>query len=54
MQKGMRVAFIEGQVIMWPKGKTIDDAIVIGALVENERLVTRRPKLLVTIVFFKG
>ena len=24
--KGMRVAFIDGQVIMWPKGKTIDDA----------------------------
>ena len=21
--KGMRVAFIDGQVIMWPKGKTI-------------------------------
>ena len=28
--KGMRVAFIDGQVIMWPKGKTIDDVIVIG------------------------
>ena len=28
--KGMRVAFIDGQVIMWPRGKTIDDAIVIG------------------------
>ena len=27
--KGMRVAFIDGQVIMWPKGKTIDDAVVI-------------------------
>src|SRR5713226_7731766 len=27
--KGMRVAFIDGQVIMWPKGKTINDAIVI-------------------------
>ena len=26
----MRVAFIDGQVIMWQKGKTIDDAIVIG------------------------
>ena len=32
--KGMRVAFTDGQVIMWPKGKTIDDAIVIG---EQER-----------------
>ena len=28
--KGMRVAFVDGQVIMWPKGKRIDDAIVIG------------------------
>ena len=28
--KGMSVAFIDGQVIMWPRGKTIDDAIVIG------------------------
>ena len=28
--KGMRVTFIDGQVIMWPRGKTIDDAIVIG------------------------
>ena len=26
----MRVAFIDGQFIMWPKGKTIDDAVVIG------------------------
>ena len=28
--KGMRVAFVDGQVVMWPRGKTIDDAIVIG------------------------
>ena len=28
--KGMMVAFIDGQVIMLPKGKTINDAIVIG------------------------
>ena len=28
--KGMRVAFIDGQVIVWPKGKTINDAVVIG------------------------
>ena len=27
--KGMRVAFIDGQVLMWPKGKTIDDVVVI-------------------------
>ena len=28
--KGMRVVFVDGQVLMWPKGKTIDDAVVIG------------------------
>ena len=28
--KGMQVAFIYGQAIMWPKGKTINDAVVIG------------------------
>ena len=28
--KGMRVAFVDGQVLMWPKGKTIDDAVVNG------------------------
>ena len=28
--KGMRVAFIDGQVIMCPKGKTINDEVVIG------------------------
>ena len=28
--KGMRVAFIDGQVIMWPKEKTIDGVVVIG------------------------
>ena len=28
--KVTRVAFIDVQVLMWPKGKTIDDAVVIG------------------------
>ena len=28
--KGRRFSFIDGQVLMWPKGKTIDDAVVIG------------------------
>lgn len=28
-KKGFRVAFLDGRVLMWPKGKTIDDAIVI-------------------------
>ena len=29
-KKGFRVAFIDGKVLMWTKGKTIDDAIDIG------------------------
>ena len=28
--KGYRVAFINGQVLMCPKGKSIGDAIIIG------------------------
>ena len=28
--KGIMVAFLDGQVIMWPKGKTINEAVVIG------------------------
>ena len=28
--KRYEVAFVDGQVLMWSKGKTIDDAIVIG------------------------
>ena len=26
----MRVSFVDGQVLMWPRGNTINDAIVIG------------------------
>jgi hypothetical protein len=29
-KKGFRVAFIDGQVLMWPRGKTLDDVVVIG------------------------
>ena len=29
-KKGFRVAFINGQVLMWPKGKNIEDEIIIG------------------------
>ena len=29
-EKGNRVAFVEGQVLMWPRGKTFDDVVVIG------------------------
>ena len=28
-EKGFRVPFVDGQVLMWPKGKTVDDAVVI-------------------------
>ena len=28
--KGFCVAFVDGQVLMWPRGKTIDDATIIG------------------------
>ena len=28
--KGIRVAFINVQVLMWPKGKTVNDATIIG------------------------
>ena len=28
--KGIRVSFIDGQVLMWKKGKTIDNVVVIG------------------------
>ena len=27
--KGFRVSFVDGEVLMWTKGKTIDDSIVI-------------------------
>ena len=29
-KKGYRVAFIDGLVLMWPKVKSIEDAIIIG------------------------
>ena len=29
-KKGYRVAFIDGQVLMWPKGKSIEDVVVIS------------------------
>jgi hypothetical protein len=29
-KKGFMVAFIDGEVLMWPKGKTIEEAVVIG------------------------
>jgi hypothetical protein len=30
-KKGYRVAFIDGEVLMWAKGETINEAIVIGS-----------------------
>jgi hypothetical protein len=29
-EKGFRVVFIDGEVLMWPRGKSIDDVVVIG------------------------
>ena len=29
-KKGFRVAFVDGEVLMWPKGKKIADSTVIG------------------------
>ena len=29
-KKGFKVAFVDNQVLMWPRGKAIDDAIMIG------------------------
>ena len=29
-KKGFRVAFVDGQVLMWPRGMTINDVVVIG------------------------
>ena len=29
-KKGFRVSFVDGEFIMWKKGKIIDDATVIG------------------------
>ena len=29
-KKWFRVAFVDGEVLMWTKGKTIDDVVVIG------------------------
>ena len=29
-EKGMRVTFVDGQVLMWPKGMLINDATMIG------------------------
>jgi hypothetical protein len=29
-KKGFEVAFVDGQVLMWMRGKTFNDAVVIG------------------------
>jgi hypothetical protein len=29
-KKGLRVSFIDGEVLMWPREKSIDDYVVIG------------------------
>ena len=29
-ERGFRVAFVDGQVLVWPKRKNLSDAVVIG------------------------
>jgi hypothetical protein len=29
-EKGYRVAFFDGKVLMWPRGNNFDDVVVIG------------------------
>ena len=29
-KKGSRISFIDGEVIMWPRGKSLEDASIIG------------------------
>jgi hypothetical protein len=29
-KKSFRISFVDGEVLMWPKGKSFNDAIVIG------------------------
>jgi hypothetical protein len=29
-KKGFRVSFIDGEVLMWPKGKTMEEEVFIG------------------------
>ena len=41
-EKGMRVAFIDAQVIMWPKGKTIDDVVVIRGNLRSKMDLLRK------------
>ena len=42
--KGMIVAFFDGQVLMWHRGKTIDDATMIGEEEEGLYKLKGQPK----------
>ena len=46
--KGIRVAFVNGQDLMWPRGKTIEDATMIGE--EDEGLYKLKGKPEQTLV----
>jgi hypothetical protein len=39
-KKGYKVAFVDGKVLMWPRGRTFDDVVVIG--VQDEGLYKLR------------
>jgi hypothetical protein len=47
-EKGFKVSFIDGEVIMWPKGKYIDDDVVIG--VQEGGLYNLKGQLVSTLV----
>ena len=42
--KGIMIAFVDGQVLMWPRGKTMEDAIVIGEEDGGLYKLKRQPK----------
>ena len=48
-KKGYRVAFIDGQVLVWPKGKSIEDAVSLVKKKEdyiNSRDIWKQPLLM--------
>ena len=47
-KKGFRFSFVDGQVLMWPKGKIIDDAFMI--VVEEGGLYKLKGKLYQVLV----
>ena len=44
-KKGYRVSFIDGKVLMWSKGKTLEDDVVIGEEEEGMNKFKGHPKI---------